>query len=119
MYVDSELFDAAEKNASHLVEEHKDRLSNKDTRRSFYMQELDGASSGDKHSRKWAKSKGVDPAQYKHALMDDNLDAEKIQIDALYSAMVFPPKDRATYKCLLVDNIMEQSKEDKDEQFME
>ena len=109
MYVDSELCDAAEKTARHLVEKHKDRLSNNETRRSFYMQELDGASRGDKQSRKWAKSKGVDPSQYKDALMDDNLDAEKVQIEALYSAMVFPPKDRAVFKCLLVDNMMEQS----------
>jgi hypothetical protein len=41
--------------------------------------------------------------------MDDNLDAEKVQMEALYSAMVFPPKDRAVFKCLLVDNMMEQS----------
>ena len=115
MYVDSELVDAAEKTARHLVEKHKDRLSNKETRRSFYMQELEGASYGGKYSKKWAKSKGVDPAQYKHALMDDNLDAERIQMDAAVSSMIFRHEDRTFYKCLLVDNIMEQSKEDKDE----
>jgi hypothetical protein len=111
MYVDSEIFDAAEKDAKDLVEIHKVRLSNKDTRRSFYMQELDGASSGDKASKKWVKSKGINPAQYKHALMDDNRDAEKIQMSALMTAMSwgFKTKDRAAYKCLLVDNMMEQS----------
>ena len=111
MYVDSELYDAAEKTARHLVEKHKDRLSNKETRRSFYMQELEGASYGGKHSKKWVKSKGIDPSQYKGALMDDNLDVEKIQMDALVSSMIFPSKDKPVYKCLLVDNMMKQSED--------
>ena len=116
-----EIFVAAEKDAKDLVEIHKVRLSNKKTRHSFYMQELEAASMGDKASKKWVKSKGINTAQYKHALNYDNRDAEKIQMSALMTAMSwgFETKDRATYKQLLVDNIMEQSKEDKDEQFME
>ena len=111
MYVDSEVIDAAEKTARHLAKKHKERLLNKDTMRSFWLQELEGASSGDNHARKWVKSKGVDPSRYKGALMDDNLDAEKIQMDAAVSSMIFPHEDKSVYKCLLVDNLMKESEE--------
>ncbi len=76
------------------------------------MQELEAASKGDKDSREWAASKGFDPAEYK-MVDDDNEDAEKLQMAAIYTAMSygFTTKDRAAYKCLLVDNMMKQSED--------
>lgn len=104
---------AAMMDAEDLVKIHKIRLSNNETRRSFYMQELQAASIGDKCSREWVKSKGIDPAQYKNALDDEDEDAEKIQLSSMMTAISygFETKDRAAYKCYLIDSMMEQSED--------
>lgn len=101
--------DAAEKCARHLAEVHKKTLSNKKTMHSFWLQELEAASFGDSHAKKWLKSKKIKPSVYKNALMDDNIDAEKLQMDALMSTMCLPHNERSMFKSYLVDNLMYKS----------
>ncbi len=108
-YIFRNVEDAAEKCAKFLAKEHRKTLLNKDTMHSFWLQELEGASLGDSHAKKWLKSKKIKPSMYKNALMDDNRDAEKLQMDALMSTMCLPHKERSIFKSFLVDNLMKES----------
>lgn len=49
-------------------------------REEFFMQEIDGASSGDAKSKKWVKNLGIPKERWKGALGNDTPKPEKIQI---------------------------------------
>jgi hypothetical protein len=94
--------------ASTFVEKFRDILSDKDASHSFYMQELDGASSGNDLSKKWVESKGIDPSEYK-GFDDENEDAEQVQMALITWQMSLgkPIENTVQVKCDVVDSIME------------
>ena len=50
-------------------------------REEFFMQEIDGASSGDAKSKQWVKNLGIPKERWKGALGNDAPESEKIQTD--------------------------------------
>jgi predicted ribonuclease toxin of YeeF-YezG toxin-antitoxin module len=54
-------------------------LQDEEVRDSFYMQELDSASSGDDASQKWLQGLDVDQSRYQNALDSDDPRPEVIQ----------------------------------------
>ena len=54
-------------------------LQDEEVRDRFYMQELDGASSGDNASQKWLQGLDVDRSRYENALDNDDPRPEIIQ----------------------------------------
>ena len=96
-----------------FVEKFYNILTNSESRHSFYMQELDGASIGNKVAQDWVKSKNIDPSEYK-GFDDENMDAEKIQM-ALISwqmGLGIPVIETVSLKCQVVDAIMEKTNEE-------
>jgi len=55
-------------------------LEDPQIREEFFMQEIDGASSGDAKSKKWVKNLGIPKERWKNALINDAPESEKIQI---------------------------------------
>jgi hypothetical protein len=101
-----------EKVANTFVEKFQEILADPDTRYSFYMQELDGASRGNSTAKKWVASKDVRTVDYK-GYDDDNMDAEQIQM-ALITWQMTLGRDNldetVQTKCDVVDAIMEKTK---------
>ena len=90
-----------------FVEKFRDILSDKDASHSFYMQELDGASSGNDVAKEWVKSKGIDPSEYK-GFDDENEDAEQVQMAlVMWQISLGKPIEKTVQvKCDVVDSIM-------------
>ena len=59
-------------------------LEDPQIREEFFMQEIDGASSGDAKSKKWVKNLGIPKERWKNALINDAPKAEKIQMDLTF-----------------------------------
>ena len=94
-----------------FVSKFKSVLSDPETKRSFYMQELDGASDGHAIAKKWLASKNVDPSEYKNALWnEENVAAEHLQMAILGWQMRRPSsksgETRAKERCAMVDSLM-------------
>ena len=70
----------AENIATEIIATYHNILKDKVTFASFYLQELDGASAGNKDSKAWAESKGFHPSWYKGALNTDDESADNIQM---------------------------------------
>ncbi len=99
-----------DKVADIFVERFYNILINPKSRHSFYMQELDGASSGNQASQDWVKSKNIDSSEYK-GFDDEDMDAEKIQMALISWQMTqdIPTTQTASLKCQVVDAIMEKT----------
>lgn len=54
-------------------------LENPQIREEFFMQEIDGAFSGDSKSKKWVKNLGIPKERWKGALENDAPEVERIQ----------------------------------------
>ena len=94
-----------------FVSKFKNVLSDPETKRSFYMQELDGASGGHAIAKKWLASKNVDPSEYKNALWnEENVAAEHLQMAILGWQMRRPSSSsgaaRGKERCAVVDSLM-------------
>ena len=94
-----------------FVSKYKGILDDPETKRSFYMQELESASKGNKASKEWAASKGVDPSEYKDALWnEENVAAEHLQMAILGWQMMRPSSKsgatRGKERCAVVDSLM-------------
>ena len=94
-----------------FVSQYKGVLDDPETKRSFYVQELESASKGNKISKEWAASKDVDPSEYKNALWDEENDAaERVQMAILGWQMRRPSsksgETRAKERCAMVDSLM-------------
>ena len=94
-----------------LVSKFKAVLADPETKRSFYMQELDGASGGHAVAKEWAASKGVDPDEYKNALFEEENDAaERVQMALVGWQMTrrtsLSSEARAKERCDIVDALM-------------
>ena len=94
-----------------FVSQYKGVLDDPETKRSFYMQELESASKGNKASKEWAASKDVDPSEYKNALWDEENDAaERVQMAILGWQMRRSSsksgETRAKERCAMVDSLM-------------
>ena len=102
-----------DKVADIFVERFYNILVNPKSRYSFYMQELDGASSGNKEAKDWVKSKNIDSSEYK-GFDDEDMDAEKVQMALISWQMTtgMPIKETVGLKCKVVDAIMEKTNED-------
>jgi hypothetical protein len=95
-----------------FVSKFKSVLSDPETKRSFYMQELDGASDGHAIAKKWLASKSVDPSEYKNALWnEENVAAERLQMALVGWQMnrqtSLSSEARAIERCAVVDALME------------
>ena len=95
-----------------FVSKFKGALSDPETKRSFYMQELDGASSGHAVAKEWAASKDIDPDEYKNALFEEENDAaERVQMALVGLQMSrqtpVSGESRAKERCSIVDALME------------
>ena len=90
-----------------FVEKFFNVLTNPKSRHSFYMQELDGASIGNKVAQDWVKSKGIDPSEYK-GFDDEDMDAERVQMALVSWQMTLgvPVVETVSLKCKVVDAIM-------------
>ena len=75
---------------------------------SFFMQELDGASLGDKISKRWVKSLQIPEDKYKNALDDESEEAEAIQIALTMQIMKTPfiKKDKEKIRRNVVSFLM-------------
>jgi len=96
-----------------FVSQFKNILSDPETKHSFYMQELDGASQGNAMSKKWVDSKGIDPSEYVNALWEEeNEDAEALQMDIVAWQMRRSKSNeaRAIERRALVDALMLEDK---------
>jgi len=93
-----------------FVDRFYDILTNPKSRHSFYMQELDGASSGSKEAKDWVKSKNIDPSEYK-GFDDEDIDAERVQMALISWQMTvgIPVTETVGLKCQVVDAIMEKT----------
>ena len=93
-----------------FVEKFYNILTNPKSRHSFYMQELDGASIGNKVAQDWVKSKDIDPSEYK-GFDDEDMDAEKIQMALISWQMTVgvPVVETVSLKCQVVDAIMQKT----------
>lgn len=93
-----------------FVERFYNILMNRKSRHSFYMQELDGASSGNQESQDWVKSKNIDSSEYK-GFDDEDMDAEKVQMALISWQMTqgVPVTKTASLKCKVVDAIMQKT----------
>tara|TARA_B100000749_G_scaffold258071_1_gene227895 strand:+ start:1473 stop:1793 length:321 start_codon:yes stop_codon:yes gene_type:complete len=94
-----------------FVSKYKGILDDPETKHSFYMQELESASKGNKASKEWASSKGVDPSEYKDALWnEENVAAEHLQMAILGWQMRRPSSRsgaaRGKERCAVVDSLM-------------
>ena len=95
-----------------FVSKFKSALSDPETKRSFYMQELDGASGGHAIAKEWAASKDIDPDEYKNALFEEENDAaESVQMALVGWQMSrqtsLSSETRARERCAVVDALME------------
>ena len=90
-----------------FVEKFFNVLTNPKSRHSFYMQELDGASIGNKVAQDWVKSKDIDPSEYK-GFDDEDMDAERIQMALISWQMTLgvPVVETVSLKFNVVDAIM-------------
>ena len=90
-----------------FVEKFFNVLTNPKSRHSFYMQELDGASSGNQASQDWVKSKNIDSSEYK-GFDDEDMDAERVQMALVSWQMTLgvPVVETVSLKCKVVDAIM-------------
>ena len=72
------------------------------------MQELDGASSGDKLSKQWVKNLQIPEDKYKNALDDESEEAEAIQIALTMQIMKTPfiKKDKEKIRRNVVSFLM-------------
>jgi len=97
----------ADKVSDIFVERFHNILINPKSRHSFYMQELDGASKGDKVAQDWVKSKNIDSSEYK-GFDDEDVDAERVQMALISWQMTIgkPIKETVGLKCKVVDAIM-------------
>jgi hypothetical protein len=98
-----------------FVSKFKNILSDPETKHSFYMQELDGASQGNTASKEWVDSKGIDPSEYVNALWkEENEDAEALQMNIIAWQMRRPTsltsEARAIERRALVDALMLEGK---------
>jgi hypothetical protein len=95
-----------------FVERYYSILTNPKSRHSFYMQELDGASIGNKEAQDWVKSKNIDPSEYK-GFDDEDIDAEKVQMALISWQMTLgiPITETVSLKCQVVNAIMEKTNE--------
>ena len=91
-----------------FVSKFKSVLSDPETKRSFYMQELDGASSGDKLSKQWVKNLQIPEDKYKNALDDESEEAEAIQMALTMKIMrtSFTKKDKEKVRRNVVSFLM-------------
>ena len=62
-----------------IVDEFFTYLKDPKIREDFFMQELDGAYSGNAASKKWVKNTGIPRERFKNSLSNDSLEAERIQ----------------------------------------
>ena len=90
-----------------FVEQFFNVLTNPKSRHSFYMQELDGASIGNKEAQDWVKSKDIDPSEYK-GFDDEDMDAERVQMALISWQMTLgvPVVETVSLKFNVVDAIM-------------
>ena len=97
----------ADKVSDIFVERFYNVLINPKSRHSFYMQELDGASKGDKTAQDWVKSKNINPSEYK-GFDDEDIDAERVQMALISWQMTIgkPIIETVDLKCKVVDQIM-------------
>jgi len=65
----------------HIFSRYFRYLENPQIREEFFMQEIDGASSGNAKSKKWVKNLGIPKERWKGVLSNDSLEAEQIQMD--------------------------------------
>ena len=93
-----------------FVEKFYNILTNPKSRHSFYMQELDGASIGNKVAQDWVKSKNIDPSEYK-GFDDEDMDAERVQMALISWQMTvgIPVTETVGLKCQVADAIMEKT----------
>ena len=85
-------------------------LQDEEVRDRFYMQELDGASSGDNDSQKWLQGLDVDRSRYENALDNDDPRPEVIQ-QYLVMWQMFLGKDfheRAHLRRAVMDELMKE-----------
>ena len=75
---------------------------------SFHMQELDGASSGDKLSKLWVKNLQIPEDKYKNALDDESEEVEAIQMALTMQIMgtPFTKKDKEKIRRNVVSFLM-------------
>ena len=75
---------------------------------SFHMQEIDGASSGDKISKLWVESLQIPEDKYKNALDDESEEAEVIQMALTQKIMMAPfnKRDREKIRRNVVSFLM-------------
>ena len=99
-----------DKVADIFVEKFSNILTNSKSRHSFYMQELDGASKGNKVAQDWVKSKNIDTSEYK-GFDDEDMDAERIQMALISWQMNLgtPIDETVNLKCKVVDAIMQKT----------
>lgn len=68
----------------HIFFRYSRYLEDPQIREEFFMQEIDGASSGNAKSKKWVKNLGIPKERWKGALGNDTPKAEKIQMDLTF-----------------------------------
>ena len=75
---------------------------------SFHMQELNGASSGDKISKRWVENLQIPEDKYKNALDDESEEAEAIQMALTQQIMMTPftKRDREKIRRNVVSFLM-------------
>ena len=75
---------------------------------SFHMQEINGASSGDKISKRWVENLQIPEDKYKNALDDESEEAEAIQMALTQQIMMTPftKRDREKIRRNVVSFLM-------------
>jgi len=85
-------------------------LQDEEVRDRFYMQELDGASSGDDDSQKWLQGLDVDQSRYENALDNDDPRPEIIQQYLVMWQMFLgkDPHERSHLRRAVMDELMKE-----------
>ena len=100
----------AEDIATEIIATYHNILKDKVTFASFYLQELDGASAGNKDSKAWAESKGFHPSWYKGALNTDDESADNVQMAIAMEIMTSGTSSMSKLKRDVVDLIYKRIK---------
>jgi hypothetical protein len=91
--------------AEELMSRYHHDLKDRAVFASFYLQELDGAKDGNKDSKAWVKTKGLDRGLYKNALDTDDESADNLQMALTMKVMGVAEGSRPRLKRDVVDII--------------